>query len=80
LRYCINRSIVQKLGAERTRRIPFVGKKEVDESAYGQVVLGAGSSMGLDEELALEAAKAGMCSSVGKLLMHVFYSVVYCYW
>ena len=59
----LNRSLVQKLGIERARRIAFVGKKEVEGSAYGQVVLGAGSSMGLDEELALEAAKAGRCSS-----------------
>lgn len=54
----VARSLIQKLGTERARRISFVGQKEVEESAYGQVVLGAGSAMGLDEELAVEAAKA----------------------
>ncbi|KAI5083309.1 hypothetical protein GOP47_0003052 [Adiantum capillus-veneris] len=54
----VARSLIQKLGSERAKRISFVGQKEVEESAYGQVVLGAGSSMGLDEELAAEAAKA----------------------
>ncbi|MCO5602739.1 hypothetical protein L7F22_056877 [Adiantum nelumboides] len=54
----VARSLIQKLGTERVKKISFVGQKEVEESAYGQVVLGAGSSMGLDEELAAEAAKA----------------------
>ncbi|KAH7302105.1 hypothetical protein KP509_23G056700 [Ceratopteris richardii] len=54
----IARSLIQKLGPDRAKRISIVGAKEVEESAYGQVVLGAGSNMGLDEELAVEAAKA----------------------
>lgn len=54
----VARSLIQKLGTERVRKIVFVGEKEVEDSMYGQVVLGAGSFMGADEELAVEAAKA----------------------
>eukprot|EP00250_Pteridium_aquilinum_P034066 c6977_g1_i1 orf=47-1174(+) len=54
----VARSLIQKLGTERVGKITFVGQQEVEASVYGQVVLGAGSTVGLDEELAAEAAKA----------------------
>ncbi|KAF8763027.1 hypothetical protein HU200_008876 [Digitaria exilis] len=54
----ISRSIVTKLGPERTSKIKFVGKDEVQGSLYGQLVLGKGVTSSLDEQLVREAQKA----------------------
>ncbi|XP_021596270.1 uncharacterized protein LOC110602956 isoform X3 [Manihot esculenta] len=54
----IARSIVDKLGHERTSKIKIVGNMEVEKSLYGQLVLGSGLLSGIDEELAKEARKA----------------------
>lgn len=51
--------MIAQLGPERTKDISVVGEAEVESSTYGQVVLGAGVVAGLDEQLAMEAAKAG---------------------
>lgn len=51
--------MISQLGPERTKGISVVGEVEVKSSTYGQVVLGAGVVGGLDEQLAMEAAKAG---------------------
>lgn len=53
------RSLIAQLRQEQIEKIKIVGEAEVESSAYGQVVLGAGAVAGLDEQLALEAAKAG---------------------
>jgi hypothetical protein len=47
------------LGSERMQKIKMVGQAEVENSFYGQLVLGKGVSARLDEHLANEAAKAG---------------------
>ncbi|WVZ91459.1 hypothetical protein U9M48_037627 [Paspalum notatum var. saurae] len=54
----ISRSIVEKLGPERTSKIKIVGKTEVEGSFYGQLVLGKGVTSSLDEQLVREAQKA----------------------
>ncbi|PAN22014.1 hypothetical protein PAHAL_3G507300 [Panicum hallii] len=54
----ISRSIVKKLGPERTSKIKIVGKSEVEGSFYGQLVLGKGVTSSLDEQLIKEAQKA----------------------
>ncbi|EES17465.1 CBBY-like protein isoform X1 [Sorghum bicolor] len=54
----ISRSIAMKLGPERISKIKIVGKVEVEESFYGQLVLGKGVTSGLDEQLVREAQKA----------------------
>ncbi|KAG2633854.1 hypothetical protein PVAP13_2NG250900 [Panicum virgatum] len=54
----ISRSIVKKLGPERTSKIKIVGKDEVEGSFYGQLVLGKGITSSLDEQLIKEARKA----------------------
>lgn len=51
--------MIAQLRQEQMEKIKIVGEAEVESSAYGQVVLGAGAVAGLDEQLALEAAKAG---------------------
>lgn len=48
-----------KLGPERISKINIVGNVEVEESFYGQLVLGKGVTSGLDEQLVREAQKAG---------------------
>lgn len=53
------RSIIEKLGHERISKIRIVGKEEVEQSFYGQLVFGEGVSSSLDEQLAKEARKAG---------------------
>ncbi|XP_037494692.1 uncharacterized protein LOC105634598 isoform X2 [Jatropha curcas] len=53
----ITRSIIDKLGHERTSKITIVGKEEVEQSLYSQL-LGTGVFSGLDEQLAKEARKA----------------------
>ncbi|XP_056692752.1 CBBY-like protein isoform X4 [Spinacia oleracea] len=52
------REIVEKLGVERMLKVKVVGKKEIEESLYGQLILGLGKFSGLDEELANAASKA----------------------
>ncbi|XP_043698567.1 CBBY-like protein isoform X2 [Telopea speciosissima] len=52
------RSIIEKLGNERVSKIRTVGKEEVEQSLYGQLVYGEGVTSGLDEQLAKEAIKA----------------------
>ncbi|XP_037439057.1 CBBY-like protein isoform X1 [Triticum dicoccoides] len=54
----ISRSIVEKLGPERTSKINIVGKEEVERSLYGQLVLGEGVASSLDEQLTKEVQKA----------------------
>ncbi|GAV86417.1 HAD_2 domain-containing protein [Cephalotus follicularis] len=54
----ISRSIIEKLGLERIPKVQIVGNEEVEQSLYGQLVLGKGMSLGLDEQLAKEARKA----------------------
>lgn len=54
----VARCIVEKLGSERMNKIKIVGQSEVENSFYGQLVLGKGVSASLDEHLANEAAKA----------------------
>ncbi|XP_058197057.1 uncharacterized protein LOC131313022 isoform X3 [Rhododendron vialii] len=54
----ISRSIVEKLGEHRISKIKMVGNDEVEQSFYGQLVLGKGVSSSLDEQLAKEARKA----------------------
>ncbi|KAK9265489.1 hypothetical protein L1049_001727 [Liquidambar formosana] len=54
----IARSIIEKLGHERISKIKIVGNEEVEQSFYGQLVLGQGVTSGLDEQLAKEATKA----------------------
>jgi hypothetical protein len=56
---CDSRSIAMKLGPERMSKIKIVGNVEVEESFYGQLVLGKGVTSGLDEQLVREAQKAG---------------------
>ncbi|KAF7120141.1 hypothetical protein RHSIM_Rhsim13G0127700 [Rhododendron simsii] len=54
----IARSIVEKLGEHRISKIKMVGNDEVEQSFYGQLVLGKGVSSSMDEQLAKEARKA----------------------
>ncbi|KAG2630930.1 hypothetical protein PVAP13_3KG559800 [Panicum virgatum] len=54
----VSRSMVKKLGPERTSKIKIVGKDEVEGSFYGQLVLGKGVTSSLDEQLIKEAQKA----------------------
>ncbi|XP_044947141.1 CBBY-like protein isoform X2 [Hordeum vulgare subsp. vulgare] len=54
----ISRSIVEKLGPERTSKIKIVGKDEVEKSLYGQLVFGEGVASSLDEQLTKEVQKA----------------------
>uniref|UniRef100_M8BTF8 Uncharacterized protein n=1 Tax=Aegilops tauschii TaxID=37682 RepID=M8BTF8_AEGTA len=54
----ISRSIVEKLGPERTSKLNIVGKEEVERSLYGQLVLGEGVASSLDEQLTKEVQKA----------------------
>ncbi|KAI6703092.1 hypothetical protein NL676_012228 [Syzygium grande] len=54
----IARSVAEKLSQERISKVKIVGPAEVEQSLYGQLVLGKGVSSGLDEMLAKEVAKA----------------------
>ncbi|KAL6991989.1 hypothetical protein U1Q18_010099 [Sarracenia purpurea var. burkii] len=71
----IARSIVEKLGDKRISNIKMVGNEEVEQSFYGQLILGKGVSSSLDEQLAKEARKAGRLPSCGGL-HSTFYSHV----
>lgn len=55
-----HRPIIERLGKDRMSKIKIVGKMEVEESFYGQLVLGKGVSSSLDEKLISEARKAGI--------------------
>ncbi|KAK8919052.1 hypothetical protein KSP39_PZI021270 [Platanthera zijinensis] len=52
------RSVIEKLGHERTVKVKIIGKEEVQQSFYGQLIFGKGVSSSLDEQLAKEARKA----------------------
>ncbi|XP_062204415.1 CBBY-like protein isoform X1 [Phragmites australis] len=54
----MSRSIIEKLGPERTSKTKIVGKEEVEGSLFGQLVLGKGVASSLDEQLVREAQKA----------------------
>ncbi|KAL2970154.1 hypothetical protein AAZX31_15G122300 [Glycine max] len=56
----ITGSIMEKLGDDRSIKVIIVGNKEVEQSLYGQLVLGKVIASGLDEELANEAKRAGI--------------------
>lgn len=64
--FCVNisfvfncRSIIEKLGYQRTSKIKIVGIEEVEGSLYGQLILGKGVASSIDEQLVKEAQKAG---------------------
>jgi hypothetical protein len=81
---CVNktfRTIIEKLGSERSKKVIIVGIKEAEQSLHGQLVSGKVIASGLDEELSKEATKAGiyflsctlcMCTSG----MHIIHFVV----
>ncbi|KAJ9557668.1 hypothetical protein OSB04_012282 [Centaurea solstitialis] len=54
----IARPIIESLGKDRMSKIKIIGKTEVEQSFYGQLVLGKGVSSSLDEQLVTEARKA----------------------
>lgn len=54
----IARSITEKLGDERVSKVKIVGKEEVEQSLYSQLVRGKEFSSGLDEQLAKQAHEA----------------------
>ncbi|KAD4586476.1 hypothetical protein E3N88_24077 [Mikania micrantha] len=53
----VARPIIEKLGEDRISKIQIVGKLEVEQSFYGQLVLGKGVASSLDEQLLNEARK-----------------------
>ncbi|KAL8251509.1 hypothetical protein R6Q59_035202 [Mikania micrantha] len=53
----VARPIIEKLGEDRISKIQIVGKLEVEQSFYGQLVLGKGVTSSLDEQLLNEARK-----------------------
>lgn len=70
------RSIIEKLGQERLSKVKIVGKEEVKESLYGQLVLGKGVSSSLEELLAKEVQKAGEKLNMDLLLDLIFHSSI----
>ncbi|KAL6332888.1 hypothetical protein AAG906_019400 [Vitis piasezkii] len=56
----VRRFIADKLGPERISKVKIVGNEEVEQSSYGQIILGIGKGLlsGVDEQLAKEATKA----------------------
>ncbi|XP_027364146.1 CBBY-like protein isoform X2 [Abrus precatorius] len=54
----IARTIMEKLGDDRSIKVIVVGNNEVEQSLYGQLVSGKVIASGLDEELAKEAQRA----------------------
>lgn len=77
------RSILEKLGNDRSKKVIIVGIKEAEQSLYGQLISGKVIAYGLDEELAKEATRAGIyflscslcrCTSC----MHIIHFVVCC--
>lgn len=55
----MSRLITEKLGRERVSKVKVIGNEEIEKSLYGQLVLGKVLSKDLDEQLAMEAKKAG---------------------
>ncbi|CAN7102629.1 unnamed protein product [Brassica rapa subsp. narinosa] len=51
-------SIVEMLGEERLPNVKVIGDNEVEQSMYGQLVLGKGVSSSLEEQLVKEVKKA----------------------
>ncbi|CAH8278257.1 unnamed protein product [Arabidopsis lyrata] len=51
-------SIVEMLGQERLPNVKVIGENEVEQSMYGQLVLGKGVSSSLEEQLVKEVKKA----------------------
>ncbi|KAK9067479.1 hypothetical protein SSX86_014809 [Deinandra increscens subsp. villosa] len=54
----VARPIIEKLGKDRMSKMKIVGELEVEQSFYGQLVLGKGVTSSLDEQLLNEARKA----------------------
>nr|XP_043614942.1 CBBY-like protein [Erigeron canadensis] len=54
----VARAIIEKLGEDWMSKIKIIGKSEVEQSFYGQLVFGKGVSSSLDEQLMNEARKA----------------------
>ncbi|RVW29268.1 hypothetical protein CK203_113580 [Vitis vinifera] len=52
--------IADNLAPERISKVKIVGNEEVEQSSYGQIILGIGKGLlsGVDEQLAKEAIKA----------------------
>jgi len=48
------------LGQERLPNVKVIGDNEVEQSMYGQLVLGKGVSSSLEEQLVKEVKKAGI--------------------
>lgn len=48
------------LGEERLPNVKVIGDNEVEQSMYGQLVLGKGVSSSLEEQLVKEVKKAGI--------------------
>ncbi|CAK9861158.1 unnamed protein product [Sphagnum jensenii] len=54
----VARSLIAQLGPKRESLIKVVGEAEVKSSAYGQLVLSAGTTDDIDEQLSIAASKA----------------------
>ncbi|CAM6014141.1 unnamed protein product [Sphagnum balticum] len=54
----VARSLIAQMGPERESLIKVVGEAEVKSSAYGQLVLSAGTTDDIDEQLSIAASKA----------------------
>ncbi|CAI8590432.1 unnamed protein product [Vicia faba] len=54
----IARTILEKLGNDRSNKVIVVGIREAEQSLYGQLISGKVIAHGLDEELAKEATRA----------------------
>ncbi|GAU50052.1 hypothetical protein TSUD_408480 [Trifolium subterraneum] len=54
----IARTIIEKLGNDRSKKVIIVGIKEAEQSLHGQLVSGKVIASGLDEELSKEATRA----------------------
>lgn len=68
-----NRSIVEMLGQERLSNVKVIGDNEVEQSMYGQLVLGKGVSSSLEEQLVKEVKKAG--KELGNNLAILFFYI-----
>lgn len=70
--FSICRLIVERLGKDRMSNIIIVGKLEMEQSLYGQLVFGNGVTSSLDEQLVKEARKAGRFIILWLLRVHMF--------
>lgn len=61
------------LGEERLSNVKVIGDNEVEQSMYGQLVLGKGVSSSLEEQLVKEVKKAGI--KLGDNLQIRFYLI-----